>query len=110
MLFAERAADRGNRIADLQLAGGSERQRDELGIRTAQRCRVDLDQRDVRVRIGADDPRGHFVAVRELHEHPLGARTRVACHDVRVPLAPPGDLQQPVPEARVRLVEPPNPV
>ena len=47
------------------------------GVRSKPR-RVDLQQRHVRVRVGADDLRRHAVAVRELDEHPLRRRSELS--------------------------------
>ena len=61
LLLHERAADRRNRLAGLYRVAVSQLQRVQV-----EAIRVDLEQRDVGVRVEADDARGHLVAVGEL--------------------------------------------
>jgi hypothetical protein len=82
LALAERRSDRRHRLADLDVMAVAERQRPER-----EPLRVDLQQRDVRVRIGADDLGLDRVAVRELDVDLARPLERVALaggDDVRV--------------------------
>ena len=67
MLVAERVADRADPLAHPQRRRVAERRHRQPGLA------VDLDQRDVGVRVGADQPRAQRAAVGQLHGDPLGA-------------------------------------
>ena len=73
LLLAERGADRRHRLADLDARALAERQRAQL-----EALGVDLEQRDVRVRVGADDLGLDLVAVGELDVDLLRAPDRLA--------------------------------
>ena len=61
LVLAERAADRGDRLADLDLLAGRQLERVQV-----EPLRVDLQQRDVGVGVEADDVGRDLVAVGEL--------------------------------------------
>ena len=67
VFVAERIADRAHPLAHPQRRGVAERRHGQP------RLSVDLDQRDIGVRVGSDDARAHRAAVRQFHGDALGA-------------------------------------
>ncbi len=77
---AERVADREHDLADLEAVGAAERDRRQVG-------QVDLQQRELALRVRADDPRRRDAAVRELDADLVGVADHVPVrHDVAAPV------------------------